>query len=253
MALESAFSRTELLLGKEALLRLSKARVAVFGLGGVGGYAAEALVRSGVGALDLFDPDRICASNLNRQILATEQSIGTYKVDAAKERFLSINPAAEIRSYPVFFLPQSAEQFDFRQYDYVIDAIDTVTGKIALVLKAQEAGVPIISSMGTGNKLDPTQLEVADLYETSVCPLARIMRKELRRRDVKSLKVVYSKEEPVRRGSEETGGNRAEVDFDGQIVRPKTQTPGTAAFVPAAAGFIIASVVVRELCADAGV
>ena len=247
--MENRWSRTELLLGKEALARLGKAIVAVFGLGGVGGYVVEALARSGVGALDLIDPDLVCPSNLNRQILATEDSLGMQKVEAAKRRVLSINPGCAVRVYPVLFLPETADAFDFRQYDYVVDAIDTVTGKLRLVLQAQAAGVPIISSMGTGNKLDPTKLELADIYETSVCPLARIMRKELRRRGVDHLKVVYSKEEPVR--IEEETGKAPDVDpeiTENAIVRPKRQTPGTAVFVPAAAGLIIASEVVRELC-----
>ena len=247
--MEERFSRTERLLGRKAMERLAKARVAVFGLGGVGGYAAEALARSGVGALDLIDPDRVCASNLNRQIIATEQTLGRYKVDAAKDRILSINPDTVVRTYPIFFLPQTEGQFDFSQYDYVVDAIDTVTGKIGLVLQARKAGVPIISSMGTGNKLDPTRLEVADLADTSVCPLARIMRKELRRRGVEHLKVVYSREEPIMTAEEDTAEAEELPTAEAEpVVRPKKKTPGTVVFVPATAGLIIASVVIRELC-----
>ena len=249
--MESPFIRTELLLGKAALARLARCRVAVFGLGGVGGYAAEALVRTGVGALDLIDPDRICPSNLNRQILATEQTLGSYKVDVARERFLSINPNVQLRTYACFYLPQTANQFDFRQYDYVVDAIDTVTGKIALVLASREAGVPILSSMGTGGKLDPTRLEVADLSETSMCGLARIMRKELRRRGINHLKVVYSKEEPPV-SDDDAGQIQEQAPEQGaSVVLPKRKTPGTAIFVPAAAGLIIASQVVQDLLASA--
>lgn len=251
--MEQRFCRTERLLGQKAMERLANARVAVFGLGGVGGYAAEALARSGVGALDLIDPDRVCESNLNRQIIATENTLGRYKVEAARDRILSINPKALVRIYPVFYLPQTEAQFDFSQYDYVIDAIDTVTGKIGLVLQAGKAGVPIISSMGTANKLDPARLEVADIYETSVCPLARIMRKELRRRGVKGLKVVYSKEEPLQLQEADDTGNMSEkipAEEADQIVRPKKKTPGTVVFVPASAGMLLASVVIRDLCAE---
>ena len=195
--MDEAFARTALLLGQEGMERLAQARVAVFGVGGVGGHVVEALARSGVGALDLIDSDQVCLSNLNRQIIATRATIGQYKVDAARDRIADISPSTQVRVYKTFYTPETAGQFDFTQYDYVVDAIDTVTGKLALVLQAQEAGVPIISSMGAGNKLDPTAFRVADIYQTSVCPLARVMRTELRRRGVKHLKVVYSTEPPL--------------------------------------------------------
>ncbi len=233
--MKDAFSRTELLLGPEAMEKLAAARVAVFGLGGVGGYVVEALCRSGIGALDLIDNDSLSPSNLNRQILATHRSLGRSKAEAAAERVLDINPDCRVQTSRCFFLPETAGGFDFSRYDYVVDAIDTVTGKIQLVLCAQAAGTPIISAMGTGNKLDPTALQVADLYETAVCPLARVMRRELRKRGVKQLKVVYSREEPIPVSAEpEPGSTRRAI-------------PGSTAFVPAAAGLIIASQVVRDL------
>ena len=234
--MDEAFARTALLLGQEGMERLARARVAVFGVGGVGGHAVEALARSGVGALDLIDNDQVCLSNLNRQIIATRATIGQYKVDAARDRIADISPSTQVRVYKTFYTPETAGQFDFTQYDYVVDAIDTVTGKLALVLQAQEAGVPIISSMGAGNKLDPTAFRVADIYQTSVCPLARVMRTELRRRGVKHLKVVYSTEPamtPFPAPAEEQTSRR--------------QTPGSTAFVPAVAGLIIAGEVVRDL------
>ena len=195
--MENQFSRTERLLGKENMEKLAAARVCIFGIGGVGGYVAEALARSGVGHLELVDNDVICLSNLNRQIIATHETLGQYKVDVMKERILSINPTAEVTVYKCFYLPETRAQFDFTNYDYVVDAIDTVAGKIALVLQAEESGTPVISSMGAGNKLDPAAFQVADIYQTSVCPLAKVMRRELKRRGVKKLKVVYSKEQPV--------------------------------------------------------
>ena len=228
------FSRTELLLGREGVERLARAHVAVFGLGGVGGYAVEALVRSGVGALDLIDSDRVSLTNLNRQILATHRTLGQYKADAARDRALEINPEARVTARRVFYGPDTAGDFDFSQYDYVIDAIDTVTGKQALA-----AGTPIISCMGAGNKLDPTAFRVADIYETSVCPLARVMRKELKRRGVRRLKVVYSQEPP--RNPE---GALYQESLEGEIRR---QLPGSAAFVPAAAGLILAGEAVKDL------
>lgn len=229
------FARTERIFGREAMQILARSRVAVFGVGGVGGYVVEALARSGIGALDLIDSDKVSPSNLNRQILATQQTIGRYKVDVAEERVHAIHPACIVRTYRTFYLPETKDQFDFSQYDYVVDAIDTVTGKIQLVLCAQAAGTPIISAMGTGNKLDPTALQVADLYETAVCPLARVMRKELRKRGVERLKVVYSREEPIPVSAKpEPGSTRRAI-------------PGSTAFVPAAAGLIIASQVVRDL------
>jgi tRNA A37 threonylcarbamoyladenosine dehydratase len=232
---ESRFSRTELLFGRSGMEKLSRARVAVFGLGGVGGYAAEALIRSGVGALDFIDHDRVTESNLNRQILATAETIGRYKADAARERALSINPAAVVTARRVFYAPETAAQFDFSRYDYVIDAIDTVTGKLALVEAAYAAGTPIISSMGMGNKLYPAMLQVSDIYETSVCPLARIMRKELRKRGIPRLKAVWSRETPS------PPGDAAPETASGRPV------PGSTAFVPAAAGLMLAGEAVRDL------
>ena len=228
------FSRTELLLGEGAMARLAAARVAVFGVGGVGGYAVEALARSGVGALDLIDNDTVCLSNLNRQIIALESTVGQYKVDAARARVLDINPDCTVRAYRTFYSPETQAEFDFSEYGYVVDAIDTVTGKIALVLQAQAAGVPIISSMGAGNKLDPTAFRVADIHKTSVCPLARVMRRELKKRGVKHLKVVYSTEPAITPMEEapEPGCRRA---------------PGSTAFVPSVAGLIIAGEVVKDL------
>ena len=231
------FSRTELLLGEEAMQKLYKARVAVFGVGGVGGYVVEALARTGVGALDLIDPDTVSVSNINRQILATHSTVGRLKVEAARSRVLDINPNCQVRIFPCFYLPDTADQFDFTQYDYIVDAIDTVTGKLQLVERAVAAGTPIICSMGTGNKLNPAGFQVADISKTSMCPLARIMRKELKKRGITHLKVVYSQEEaltPV--GAEE------EMKLLG-----KRQIPGSTAFVPGAAGLILAGEVVRDL------
>lgn len=232
------FSRTELLFGKDKMNRLFSARVAVFGIGGVGGYVVEALARSGVGAFDLIDNDTVCLTNINRQIIATHQTIGQYKVDVAEERILQINPDAKIRKFKTFFMPETEGQFDFREYDYVVDAIDTVTGKIALVMKAQEAGTPIISCMGTGNKMDPTQFEVADIYKTSMCPLARVMRTELKKRGVKKLKVVYSKEPAI------TPSYPDEHEEKGTAHRP---APGSNSFVPPVAGLIIAGEVIKDI------
>ena len=231
------FARTRLLLGEEAMERLSRSRVAVFGLGGVGGYAVEALARSGVGALDLIDHDRVSLSNLNRQILATHASLDRYKAEVAAERVESINPQCVVRIYKTFYLPGESTEFDFSQYDYVVDAIDTVTGKIGLILAAQGVGTPIISAMGAGNKLDPTAFRVADIYKTSVCPLARIMRKELKKRGVKKLKVVYSTEDPIR-----PQAAAGEAPPEG-----RRDIPGSTAFVPAAAGLIIAGEVIKDL------
>ena len=230
-------SRTRLLLGDEGMEKLKNARVAVFGIGGVGGYAVEALARSGVGALDLIDDDVVAPSNLNRQIIALQLTVGMPKVDVAAARIADINPECIVRTYRTFYAPDTAGQFDFSQYDYIIDAIDTVTGKIALIMQAQAAGTPIISSMGAGNKLDPTAFEVADIYKTSVCPLARVMRRELKKRGVKRLKVVYSREEaltPV-----------GEIEDD--AVHKKRATPGSVAFVPAVAGLILAGEVVKDI------
>lgn len=234
-------SRTELLLGTEGMERLKHARVAVFGVGGVGGYAVEALARSGVGELDLIDSDKVSVSNINRQIIATTKTVGQYKVEVAKERIKEINPNIIVNAYPMFYLPETANQFDFTKYDYVIDAIDTVTGKIALVEQANKAGVPIISSMGAGNKLDPTAFCVSDIYKTSVCPLARIMRRELKKRGIECLKVVYSQEEPMTPIVEvaEKYANKEECS--------KRQIPGSVAFVPSVVGLIIAGEVVKDL------
>ncbi|MBD5118750.1 MAG: tRNA threonylcarbamoyladenosine dehydratase [Clostridiales bacterium] len=236
------FSRTELLLGKDGMERLYRARVAVFGIGGVGGYTVEALARSGVGALDLIDNDRVCPTNINRQILATRRTVGQFKVDVARERVLDINPDAEVRTYKTFYTPQTAAQFDFAQYDYIVDAIDTMAGKLELVERARKAGVPIISCMGAGNKMDPSAFQVADIYETSVCPLARIMRRELRRRGIERLKVVYSKEPPMT----PVGDVESPPDGAREGVRHR-QTPGSNAFVPAVAGLMIAGEVIRDI------
>ncbi len=229
------FSRTRLLLGEEAMQKLSSRRVAVFGIGGVGGYVVEALARSGIGALDLIDHDTVSLTNLNRQIIATMDTIDRYKVDVAKERVLSIHPDCKVNAYRTFYLPETADQFDFTQYDYVVDAVDTVTGKLRLIEEARRAGVPIISSMGAGNKLDPTAFKVADIYETNICPLAKVMRKECRKRGIDHLKVVYSEEVP-RVPLQET-----------EEVTERRSLPGSVAFVPSVAGLILASEVIKDL------
>lgn len=234
MEIKEQFMRTGLLLGEEGIRKLNKAAVAVFGIGGVGGFTVETLARSGIGHLVLVDADEVSESNINRQIIATHQTVGRPKVEVMKERIAQINPETVVETYQTFFLPENADQFDFASYDYVVDAIDTVTGKIELVLQGQKAGTPVISSMGAGNKLDPTMFQVADIYDTSVCPLAKVMRKELKKRNVPALKVVYSKEkamEPAVRISE-----------DG-----KRQIPGSTAFVPSVAGLIIAGEVIKDL------
>jgi len=273
------FSRTEMLLGAGAMDRLARARVAVFGIGGVGGYVCEALVRSGVGALDLIDKDKVAVSNLNRQIIATQETVGREKTDVMRERILSINPQAQVRVYSCFFLPENADSFPFHEYDYVVDAVDTVTAKIELVMRAKEAGVPIISSMGAGNKLDASAFRVADIYDTRVCPLARVMRRELKKRGVERLKVVYSEEEPMTPAAcaakeydgegeesernrtadltaEQGTGTAGNVPEDGrkngcgdETARDtaRRQTPGSVAFVPSVAGLIIAGEVVKDL------
>ncbi|MBQ1411598.1 MAG: tRNA threonylcarbamoyladenosine dehydratase [Clostridia bacterium] len=233
------FSRTQLLLGKDAMETLAASRVAVFGVGGVGGFAVEALARSGVGTLDLIDSDTVSLTNLNRQIIATRRTIGLYKTDVAAARVHEINPDALVHTHRVFYTPETAGQFDFSQYDYIVDAIDTVTGKIALVLQAQAAGTPIISSMGAGNKLDPTAFRVADIYQTSVCPLARVMRQELKKRGVKHLKVVYS-QEPPRQPLPDP--DDMELPQEG-----RRSVPGSTAFVPSVAGLILAGEVIKEL------
>ena len=244
------FSRTELMLGKEAMEKLFAARVAVFGIGGVGGYAVEALARSGVGALDLIDDDKVCLTNINRQIIATRKTVGKYKADVAAERVSEINPEAKVRTYKTFYMPETAEQFDFSEYDYVIDAIDTVTGKIALVENAYAKGTPIISSMGAGNKLDPTAFEVADIYKTSVCPLARVMRYELKKRNIPALKVVYSKEKPIAPIEDMAISCRTNCICPPGTARKCTQrnqVPGSNAFVPSVVGLIIAGEVIKDL------
>lgn len=244
------FSRTELLLGKECMETLFHARVAVFGIGGVGGYTVEALARSGIGTLDLIDDDKICLTNLNRQILALRNTVGKYKVDVAEERIHQINPDAQVNKYKTFYTPQTAEQFDFSQYDYVVDAIDTVTGKLELVQQAERTGTPIISCMGAGNKMDASAFEVADIYETSICPLARVMRRELKKRGIKKLKVVYSKEPPMQPIDDMAISCRTHCICPPGTARKCTQrrqVPGSNAFVPAVAGLIIAGEVVRDL------
>ena len=231
------FSRTGILLGEAAVRKLNKARVAVFGIGGVGGYRVEALARCGVGQLDLIDSDTVSVSNINRQIIATHSSVGKLKVEVAKARILDINPECSVRTYPIFYLPETAQQFDFTQYDYIVDAIDTVTGKLQLVERAVAAGTPIICSMGTGNKLDPAAFMVSDISKTSMCPLARIMRKELKKRGISHLKVVYSQEEAL----------TPDVDEEELKRTGKRQIPGSVAFVPGAAGLILAGEVVKDL------
>ena len=230
--------------------RLANARVAVFGIGGVGGYTVEALARSGVGTLDLIDDDKVCLTNINRQILATRKTIGKYKVDVAKERILDINPDAKVNVYKTFYMPDTRDRFDFSQYDYIVDAIDTVTGKIEMVLQANEAGVPIISSMGAGNKVNPSMFEVADIYKTSVCPLAKVMRRELKKRGVKKLKVVYSKEKPIRPEDDLEISCRQNCNCPPGTERTCTvrrDIPGSNAFVPSVVGLIIAGEVIKDI------
>ncbi len=249
--MEDRFSRSRMLLGEAAMNKLAASRVAVFGVGGVGGYVVEALARSGVGEIDLIDNDEVALSNLNRQIIATMDTIGRDKVDVMAERILSINPDAVVHRHKCFYLPETAGQFDFSAYDYVVDAIDTVTGKIQLILQAKEAGVPVISAMGAGNKLDPSAFEVADIYETSIDPLARVMRRELKKRGVKSLKVVYSREKPLQpagAGEKQTAGAGEREEES----RPRRSTPGSLPFVPSVAGLIIAGEVIMDLCEAGG-
>jgi len=245
-----AFSRTELLVGKPAMERLAQARVAVFGIGGVGGYTVEALARSGVGALDLIDDDRVCLTNINRQIYATRKTVGKYKVEVAKERILQINPACQVETHCAFYMPDTAAQFDFRQYDYVVDAIDTVTDKLEMIEQAYRAGTPIISSMGAGNKLDPSAFEVADIYKTSVCPLAKVMRRELKKRGIKKLKVVYSQEKPTRPIEDMSISCRSHCICPPGAAHKCTERrdiPGSTAFVPSVVGLIIAGEVIKDL------
>ena len=244
------FSRTRLLLGADAMESLSGKRVAVFGIGGVGGYVCEALVRSGIGAFDLIDDDKVCLTNLNRQIIATRNTIGKYKVEVMRDRMLEINPGAKIEIHRCFFLPENADDFPFSEYDYVVDAVDTVTAKIELIMRAQKEGVPIISAMGAGNKLDPGRLKVADIYDTKICPLARVMRRELKKRNVKKLKVVYSDEQPIRPFEDtdlgvEAQGDGSSGEQDKHTTRRSIQ--GSTAYVPAVAGLLIAGEIVMDL------
>lgn len=254
------FSRTELLLGKDAIGKLTRSRVAVFGVGGVGGYVCEALARSGIGAFDLIDNDKVNLSNINRQIIATHKTVGRYKTEVMKERIADINPEAVVRIHQCFFLPENAGQFPFEEYDYVVDAVDTVTAKIELVLRAQEKGIPVISSMGAGNKLNASAFRVADIYETKVCPLAKVMRRELKKRNVEHLKVVYSEEEPIKpcgiagqADMEEIAagdaGGAGHADTPDAVVggASRRAIPGSVAFVPSVAGLIIAGEVVKDL------
>ena len=231
------FSRSELLLGDKNIKKLNSSRVAVFGIGGVGGYTAEALARNGIGELDIIDNDRVTLTNINRQIFAAHSTVGKYKVDVARERLLDINPELKLNTFKTFYTPDTSEQFDFKNYDYIVDAIDTITGKIELIVKADEADTPIISAMGAGNKLNPELFEVSDIYKTSMCPLARVMRSELKKRGLKKLKVVYSKEKPL-----------SPVKKLKEEPQKGNQTPGSVSFVPPVMGLIIAGEVIKDLC-----
>lgn len=245
------FSRTELLLGKEAMEKLASSRVAVFGIGGVGGYTVEALVRSGIGEIDIIDDDKVCLTNINRQIYATRKTVGKYKVDVAAERITEINPDVTVHKHQTFYMPETSAQFDFTKYDYIVDAIDTVTGKLELIVNAEKAGTPIISSMGAGNKLDAAAFEVADIYQTSVCPLARVMRTELKKRGIKQLKVVYSKEKPITPIEDMAISCKTNCICPPGTARKCTQrrqVPGSTAFVPSVVGLIIAGEVIKDLC-----
>ena len=250
--MKDQFSRTELIFGSEAMEKIASSRVAVFGVGGVGGYTVEALARSGVGAIDIIDDDKVCLSNINRQIIATHNTLGMYKVDVAAERIAQINPDCKVRAYKTFYMPDT-DIFDFSEFDYVVDAIDTVTAKLALVENAKKSGTPIISSMGAGNKVDPTAFEVADIFKTSVCPLAKVMRHELKKRGIDSLKVVYSKEEPVKpqiqteQGELQNNDNLASPLDTARNGTAKRAIPGSTAFVPSVVGLIIAGEVIKDL------
>lgn len=244
------FSRTQLLLGESAMQELANKRVAVFGIGGVGGYACEALVRSGIGAFDLIDDDKVCLTNLNRQIIATRKTVGKYKTEVMKERMLEINPNVDVRIHNCFFLPENADEFPFDEYDYIIDAVDTVTAKISIIMKANELGIPVISSMGAGNKLDPTAFMVADIYKTRVCPLAKVMRRELKKRGVKKLKVVYSEEQPTRPIEDMSISCRTNCICPPGAEHKCTERrdiPGSVAFVPSVVGLIIAGEVIKDI------
>ena len=247
------FSRTQLLLGEESMKKLSDMRVAVFGIGGVGGYVCEALVRTGIGHFDLIDDDKVCLTNLNRQIIATRKTVGLYKADVMKERMLEINPNVEVNVYKCFFLPDNADEFPFADYDYVIDAVDTVTAKVELVMKCKEMNVPIISSMGAGNKLDASAFKVADIYKTKMCPLAKVMRHEMKKRGVKKLKVVYSEEKPTRPIEDMSISCRTHCICPPGAQHKCTERrdiPGSVAFVPSVAGLIIAGEVIKDLTKD---
>ena len=244
------FSRTQLLLGKDAMEKLHNARVAVFGIGGVGGYVCEGLVSSGVGAFDLIDDDKVCLTNLNRQIIATRKTVGQYKADVMKERILEINPDCDVRVHKCFFLPENADEFPFEEYDYIVDAVDTVTAKIEIIMRAKEKGVPVISCMGAGNKLDGSQFKVADIYKTKMCPLAKVMRYELKKRGVKKLKVVYSEEKPTRPFEDMSISCRTHCICPPGAKHKCTERrdiPGSTAFVPSIAGLIIAGEVIKDL------
>lgn len=232
------FSRTALLLGDDALNKLAEKRVAVFGIGGVGGYVCEALVRSGIGSFDLIDKDTVSTSNINRQIIALHSTVGRYKAEVMKERMLDINPNVRVLIHNCFFLPENADDFNFNDYDYVVDAVDTVTAKLEIITRAKKAGVPVISAMGAGNKLNPEGFKVADIYDTKVCPLAKVMRRELKKRNIDSLKVVYSEEEPLKVFVN---------DDDPDENKPRKATPGSIAFVPAVSGFVMASAIIKDL------
>ena len=244
------FSRTQLLYGEEKMGRLASSRIAVFGIGGVGGYVVEALARSGIGALDLIDDDKVCLTNINRQILATRKTVGKYKVDVAEERIHDINPECEVRTYKTFYLPETQDQFDFSEYDYVVDAIDTVTGKLTIIEMAKEANIPVISSMGAGNKINPAMFEVADIYETSICPLAKVMRHECKKRGIRDLKVVYSKEKPIQPQADtsksENDNNTVSQETTGRDSKRRA-IPGSTAFVPSVVGLIIAGEIINDI------
>ncbi len=241
------FIRTQALIGKDNMDKLSEARVAVFGVGGVGGYVVEALARSGVGHIELIDHDTVAESNLNRQIIATYDTIGRFKVDVMKERILSINPDAEVVAYKCFYLPENKADFDFSKYSYVVDAVDTVTAKLTIIEEAKKAGIPVISSMGTGNKLNPVMFEVTDISKTSVCPLAKVMRKELKNRGITDVKVVYSKEEALK-PMEDLGTEAMDALSEQEKLKGRRSTPGSVSFVPSVAGLIIAGEVIKDLC-----
>ncbi len=247
------FARTKLLLGEESMDKLKNSRVAIFGVGGVGGFVCEALVRSGIGAFDLIDNDKVCLTNINRQIIATTKTVGKHKTDVMRDRMLDINPDVKVDVHKCFFLPENADKFDFSKYDYVIDAVDTVTAKIELVMKCQKEGVPIISSMGAGNKIEASAFRVADIYKTKICPLAKVMRRELKKRGVKKLKVVYSEEQPIRPiSSSSCKDDNSTCSNDKNKPKEKREVPGSLSFVPSVAGLIIAGEVVKDLTGKRG-